>query len=155
MDTFRDKSEHIKYYCCSPLVCALYCKYKQKLPEKRGEPTYPITAETAGVNAPVFSSLTFTTWGTFFRVDSVKEVLTALREKKKGVNIFSILSIAINIVSQSNARRNPGKFLEGIWYISPKLLAISAFSKDAKEVGSFSQSSYIFPCWLSKSNYTY
>lgn len=59
------------------------------------------------------------------------------------------------MVSQSNARRNPGKFLEGIWYTWPKLLAISAFSKDTKEAASFSQSLYIFPCWLSKSNYTY
>lgn len=50
------------------------------------------------------------------------------------------------MVSQSNARRNPGKFLVGVWYVWPKLLAISAFSKDTKEVASFSQSSYIFPC---------
>lgn len=51
--------------------------------KKKGDSTHPITVETAGVNAPVLSSRTFTTWGTFFRVDSVKEVLTALRKKKE------------------------------------------------------------------------
>lgn len=101
---------------------------------KTGRPiTHPITVETAGVNAPVLSSRTFTTWGTFFRVDSVKEVLTALRKIRNVVNTFPIINTAVNMVSLSKSRRNLCKFLEGMWHIWPRWLAISAFTKDTNK----------------------
>lgn len=90
--------DSVKHCYCSPLADVLQCKCYQRPPERRAALTHPITAETAGVTAPDLSSRTFTTWGTFFRVDSVKEVLTALRNRKKqrekkDVKTNSLLSI--------------------------------------------------------------
>lgn len=88
--TLLSKCTHFRSYTATLSKTLLLlptgrCAPVQTLPKatrKMGS-THPITAETAGLNAPDLSSRTFTTWGTFFRVDSVKEVLTALRNRKK------------------------------------------------------------------------
>lgn len=61
---------------------ALRSKRHLKRHQERKVFTHPMTAEMAGGELLFFSSRTFTTWGTFFRVDSVKHVLTTFNKER-------------------------------------------------------------------------